>query len=690
MVATNIIGDDRRRVVSVAAAAVATATIAAASTTAAEEEERRRVTAAATAAAPAARVALAAASAANTVAEAARKAAAQAQKRAEPWRFFVYDRVTLHAPLRTSNLGGVSRNRIIAAGTCLQVNEFSEVMFGARGYLRVSDPDAPSEGDWVSARALRRVARKTFPAGARVRFLASGNCSCWRLGRIVSGAHGCLTVHGDDGQQVLLGVHRVAGAVALLGVPLEYTSEGGSRVYIPPTITPWRELGLAIGAAKEAVRAAYRDKACSEPSRQRRAELSLCYNAIGQLHADGQLPRSGGRGMAGNDRAIWSVPDRDNGTHHLQYNLHAGGVVTFNGRHPMVLAAAGAVGRTQSGALPVRDMLRRDARSRQYISAADGRGETLLYKAARSGFYDLVRTLLDGAGMCVDLTQRTGSTALHAACFFGHKDVAQLLVARGADPARRNSYGNTPLEEAHPRLRQRGALAAALGLRGAGGAPPPTVFRGALERGVARGDVYEVLHGGAVVARQLRRAGACAGAGTGVGTTAAPREYERAWHGTKAKFVASILEHGLRASGTALPDGTKLRPPDNHYQLGSAHQGVKNWAAAVFVSPSVSYASHACYAERVVEGGKIWAVVIDCAVRPGSFTRHNQTTSGYTSLPGEPEQPEYRVSVEDECDSQILRVDRHNDVVVTGCTLVDVEFLEGCGLNYQQLRDLLA
>ena len=41
---------------------------------------------------------------------------------------------------------------------------------------------------------------------------------------------------------------------------------------------------------------------------------------------------------------------------------------------------------------------------------------------------------------------------------------------------------------------------------------------------------------------------------------------------------------------------------------------------------------------------------MEMAVREGSFTTHAQTVSKYHELPGEPEDPEYRVAVQDECD----------------------------------------
>lgn len=162
-----------------------------------------------------------------------------------------------------------------------------------------------------------------------------------------------------------------------------------------------------------------------------------------------------------------------------------------------------------------------------------------------------------------------------------------------------------------------------------------------------------------------------------------------AWHGTKSKHVASILRHGLLPAGSKLPDGTILRPPDNHYALGGSHQGIENWAGAIFVSPSVLYAAHICYAERIMMRGKRYAVVMEVAVRKGSFTAHESTTSNYKALPGEPENPEYRVEVDDECESQIMRIEKGNAIDVQSLVLIDVEFLEDCPLPFDRLVNLL-
>ena len=129
------------------------------------------------------------------------------------------------------------------------------------------------------------------------------------------------------------------------------------------------------------------------------------------------------------------------------------------------------------------------------------------------------------------------------------------------------------------------------------------------------------------------------------GDHSCPKGYKFAWHGTKEKHVLSILKTGIKASGERLDDGTQVKPPDNHYSLGMKFDGIENWAAAVFVSPSVTYASHVCYAGRTLlqapavaeESGGMWAVVMELAVREGSYTTHEQTVLEYDEMPGEPE-----------------------------------------------------
>ncbi len=79
------------------------------------------------------------------------------------------------------------------------------------------------------------------------------------------------------------------------------------------------------------------------------------------------------------------------------------------------------------------------------------RGAALnLFEAAAVGEVDRVQQLLDADPALINTYSHDGWTPLHLASFFGHKEVAQLLLQRGADVVAlsRNTTGNLPLHAA--------------------------------------------------------------------------------------------------------------------------------------------------------------------------------------------------------------------------------------------------
>ena len=97
------------------------------------------------------------------------------------------------------------------------------------------------------------------------------------------------------------------------------------------------------------------------------------------------------------------------------------------------------------------------------------RGATLtLFEACAAGEFDRAERLLD-EGAAVNAHSDDGWTPLHLAAFFGHQKVAELLVARAADvhARSRNANGNTPL---HAALAANRKMVAGL-LMGAGSDP---------------------------------------------------------------------------------------------------------------------------------------------------------------------------------------------------------------------------
>jgi hypothetical protein len=84
-----------------------------------------------------------------------------------------------------------------------------------------------------------------------------------------------------------------------------------------------------------------------------------------------------------------------------------------------------------------------------------------LFSAAEHGDVDAVRALLASEPDLVRARDDTGATALHVAAFHGHHEVAEALLAAGADVnARDGMYDATPMGWATHFLRERGGLLA--------------------------------------------------------------------------------------------------------------------------------------------------------------------------------------------------------------------------------------
>jgi hypothetical protein len=71
----------------------------------------------------------------------------------------------------------------------------------------------------------------------------------------------------------------------------------------------------------------------------------------------------------------------------------------------------------------------------------------LLYSAARSGHINVVRELVKGCAHVNTQKSKTGSTPLHAACYFGYEEIVEFLLQQGANPEIKNSHGYLPFQE---------------------------------------------------------------------------------------------------------------------------------------------------------------------------------------------------------------------------------------------------
>jgi hypothetical protein len=108
-----------------------------------------------------------------------------------------------------------------------------------------------------------------------------------------------------------------------------------------------------------------------------------------------------------------------------------------------------------------------------------------------------------------------------------------------------------------------------------------------------------------------------------------------AYHGTNINFVRSILLDGLVVPGTVVSCGKRINPPSNHFARETKYFGVDDFAAAIFLSPSVYYSSDPTYATTFSDSDRQLIPVLECGVKSGSYKTYPSTIEIYTERPGE-------------------------------------------------------
>ena len=417
--------------------------------------------------------------------------------------------------------------------------------------------------------------------------------------------------------------------VKIMEFAIAYTSGGGECVQVRHSIDPYQELGLSPGATNNETKAAYRARARQRP-RQRQVMASLAYHMITCSPSSKEY------------------------------------VITSSDQ--FALAATGYT-----------DLLMGNFRGN--LNQQDKHGRTSLYIAARSGFYDRSRALLK-AGAPVNQVQRDGSTPLHGAAYYGQVRIVKLLLSSGADPTIKNRWDNTPIiETVDPDIKKLlleykedkiAELAKAL-----------------IKEGLAT-NIKSIKYNNEEIARKIIRNHEAVVSMTRQVWEERVSGWESSWHGTSFDNLRSIFTHGLVPSGQKV-GGRTIKPPSGHIPLGTKCFGKANWAAAIFVSPSILYASHECYASRIMSNRLQWCVIIRARVRPGSYSEHNPTALVEKDLlPGEPDISEYRVKPYS--DDKIQRVEGSGIVFVTSAVFIKTNFLETLSdsneLDYDSLRKL--
>lgn len=419
-------------------------------------------------------------------------------------------------------------------------------------------------------------------------------------------------------------------------VIFRYTAPGGGTAEVPRIVRPYEVLQVSQNASHGEIKTAFRNLA-NRSRRQERVMASLSYNIL----------------VSGVQR--YRKLSRDS--------------FEIVGKDDVIVLAA--VGNTTS-------LLARLSKDKALLTHTDEHNHNLLYLTARSGFYDTTEALLK-MGISVNKKQVDGSTPLHAASFYGQRLIVELLLRYGADATIKNRWGFTPVDEAFSDEIKQVILSHKED-------HVHQVMSSLIRKNLAH-NVRLVTHRGNVIGREVFRHHDAFDHKTKLVLHSLYSNWISVWHGTKSKHLESILRYGLKPSGSKLPDGSTIKPPGNHYGLGETHFGIRNWANAIFLSPSISYSSHACYSERIFSCNEQWCVLIKALVNPTAYTMHEPTVYRYDPIDGEPDTPEYRINASSE--DKILRVESARNVVVTSVVFISLNFLENTpNLTFDELRSL--
>jgi hypothetical protein len=282
----------------------------------------------------------------------------------------------------------------------------------------------------------------------------------------------------------------------------------------------------------------------------------------------------------------------------------------------------------------------------------DSLERNLLYLAARNGHISICNYLIN-KGIDVNAVQKTGSTALHGAAYYGQTEVVKLLLNYGAKTNIYNNYGNLPIDEAMTEEIKKI-------LKESEKDPIVKLYQSLTSKNIAT-KLIPIYLNKKVVAKKI----VCK-------LINLPEYYKNlnieknwitAWHGTNFGCLESIAEIGLKPAGEKAKDGKGIEVCISHISRIQSFNNIHDWARGIFVSPSIFYCAHPAYAKEISCFNELWKVFVEVKVNPNSFTSHESTCYDYKPKIGEPIFLEYRI-----------RADNEKYVQVVSLTFIKSEF----------------
>ena len=117
-------------------------------------------------------------------------------------------------------------------------------------------------------------------------------------------------------------------------------------------------------------------------------------------------------------------------------------------------------------------------------------------------------------------------------------------------------------------------------------------------------------------------------------------------------------------------------PLNGHIPLGQKINNISNWAQAIFVTPSIFYASN--YSETINSDMKEWYIIIEAKIKPDFYSEYEGTIYRYNYKKDEPKNIEYRIKA---CNYGVVFYGNTKDeegIVTISLLFVKKKFLEQC------------
>ena len=155
----------------------------------------------------------------------------------------------------------------------------------------------------------------------------------------------------------------------------------------------------------------------------------------------------------------------------------------------------------------------------------------------------------------------------------------------------------------------------------------------------------------------------------------------QAWHGTKFKYIESIIINGLKLPGTKLNDGTHLTVSYD-IPLNIIVDNIKNWGKAIFSSDNIYLAlqysdeinvnenNNEIYLfdknakEKKFTYSEIWKGLVKIKIRPNSFSKHKSKIVRA-----------YHVNRDKYIDGDIYRTISEKDIVITSVVFIKLSYI---------------